>query len=295
MRTIFSKVYFNSNIIFFLLFSALVSVSNVAAESNRLNTQTSKYKDYIIKFMQGEAPSGALDKLLITREGKKLFTIEGVQNIRDGADLKEIEDLNNITSPLLIVDDYSGGAHCCYGTTILNLHPDFKILAKFRGGHSEVKIEKLSKPDSFRVKLDDWSYSYKWTSFAGSHAPEVILHLVVDKVSVAPKEMKKKPLSSQELNHIIQDINSTNYPNFEYYPLEQQKDERYISKLLKPVLDLIYSGNTKQAQQIIEQTWPGDKPSKEHFIRDLKQTLRQSRYYNDIVELNKPYPILEAK
>jgi len=58
---------------------------------------------------------------------------------------------------------------------------------------------------------------------------------------------------------------------------------------------LIYSGNTKQAQQIIEQTWPGDKDSKEHFISDMKQTLRESRYYNDIVELNKPYPLLEAK
>lgn len=70
--------------------------------------------------------------------------------------------------------------------------------------------------------------------------------------------------------------------------MEQQKEELYFSKLLKPVLDLIYSGNTEQAQQIIDQTWPGDEASKERFMSDLKQALLESNYYNDIAELNKP-------
>ncbi len=287
MQLTFSRVYLKFKIIFFLLFSPLVSAADLDPESKMPSTQTGMYKDYIIKFAQGESPNVVLNKLSITRQGKDLFTMEGVQNIRSGTDLKEIGDLNIINSPLLIVDDYSGGAHCCYSTTILKLHPDFKILATFEGKDSEVEIEKLSSPDSFRVRLKDWSYAYKWTSFAGSHAPEIVLHLVGDTVSVAHKEMVKKPLNSQELNHIIQDINSTNYPDFEYYPLEQQKEELYFSKLLKPVLDLIYSGNTEQAQQIIDQTWPGDEASKERFMSDLKQALLESNYYNDIAELNK--------
>jgi len=190
---------------FFLLLSTLISVSGLASEPElrRLNFQIGKYKDYLIKFVEGGAPSGCLNELLITRKDQELFTKVGVNSIRSGADLKLIEDLNNIFSPILIVADYSGGAHCCYSTTILKLDQNFKRLAEFEGGHSEVKVKKLQGADSFRIELNDWNYAYKWTSFADSYAPKVVLYLVQDNVYVAYKEMKEKPLSSQKIKYII--------------------------------------------------------------------------------------------
>lgn len=303
MQSIFSKEYFKFKIICFLLFSALVSISSLAAESKTVNTQTGKYKDYIIQLIEGEAPSGALNKLLITRKDQQLFIVEGVQSIRSGADLKKIENLNNITSPLLIVKDYSGGAHCCYTVTIIRLGPDFKILAQFEGSHSPIKIEKLPKPLSFRVKLSEW-YAYRWACFASSPAGDVILHFNKDKYFVAIDEMRKKPLTNQELEKIINDINSKDYLNFKYaYPFmgtvdslsenERRSNDEYFRGLLSVIFDLIYSGRSRQAREIIDRTWPGDKEAKKLFILHVQQAVKESKYYDALIALNKPYNILD--
>lgn len=241
-------------------------------------------------------------KLSIINNGKELFSEEGFINLSNGNTLETIIDLNDINYPILIVDSYSGGAHCCYKLSFLNLGDNFSILGEFNGAHSAVTLQKLDNNLGFKITLRDWNYAYRWTSFASSYAPEVILHYVKNKQSVAIEEMHKKELTNQELQNLINDIKSLDYSNFKYaYNHNTQKlslqeaqiHDMYFGKLLKAVLDLIYSGNASQARKLIDMTWPNSNKTKKMFLHDLKQAIKESNYYNDLVILNKLSPDFE--
>lgn len=300
------KTYFLSKLLIVLFTLSLIFASIGPAYSSlptaeTKKIQTTKYNNYYIKLEPLEN-SLVYSKLSIINNSKELFSEEGVINLSKGDNLETINDLNDINYPILIVDSYSGGAHCCYTVSFLNLENNFSILGEFNGVHSAVTIQKLENNLGFKITLRDWNYAYRWTSFASSHAPEVVLYYVKNKQSVAIEEMRKRGLTNQELQNLINNIKSRDYSNFKYaYNNDTQKlsfqeaqvHDMYFGKLLEAVLDLIYSGNASQARKVIDMTWPSSKESKKMFLRDLKQAIQESNYYNDLVILNKLSPDFE--
>lgn len=281
----------------FIILTGLPIIASLGvAFAEEPQIQQSQYKHYSIKLEKHPEIGTSADKILIMDNGKEVFTTEGSISVQQGYELEEINDPFVIKSPILIINEYSGGAHCCYTTTILNLSEKFKILAIFKGGHSPIELRKSNHEANFEVKLDDWTYAYRWTSFADSYAPRVILHSKGGKYVPDVEAMRKPPLSKKQLDEIISTINSDKYISFKYAykdnmdtlaVKETRSNGAYFDAVLKIVLDLIYSGQASQAWYVIDKTWPSDSQSKQLFIKDLKQAIRESPYFEAINTINK--------
>ena len=186
--------------------------------------------------------------------------------------LEEInDDISSINPPLFVVNSYSGGAHCCYTTTIIKLGTEFQLIAKLDGGYSPVVIKPDRNSKQFKIEVEDWSYANRCTSFAKSYAPKVILHYEKGQYIADLKAMSTIANNNTVVDSFIKHINSLKYKAFKYVedqskePLSAEEilaNEAYFGKLLTAMFDLIYSGNFIQAIYVLDQTWPGDLQSK---------------------------------
>jgi hypothetical protein len=281
--------------LFVLILLLLLSFQVVALETNER-----QYNNYIIRLDKKSLEDGVTaDKLIISQNGKLLFEEEGNITFREVLNLDEIGDLKKITFPTIVIDNYSGGAHCCFTTSIIDLADKLNI-SKFEGVNGYVELRPIANSNYFKVIIPDNAYIYQWTSFASSPFPEVIMYYDAKSNIYQPNisSMKKAELSREALRKKINHINAKTYKNFKYAYKEdldlltfnnRNANEEYFAKLLPIVLDLIYSGNMSQAMETTNKTWPSNKESKKLFISDLNKAIRKSPYADVILELNKPY------
>jgi hypothetical protein len=281
--------------LFVLILLLLLSFQVLALETNER-----QYNNYIIRLDKKSLEDGVnADKLIISQNGKLLFEEEGNITFREVLNLDEIGDLKKITFPTIVIDNYSGGAHCCFTTSIIDLADKLNI-SKFEGVNGYVELRPIANSNYFKVIIPDNAYIYLWTSFASSPFPEVIMYYDAKSniYQLNISSMKKAKLSREALRKKINHINAKTYKNFKYAYKEdsdlltfnnRNANEEYFAKLLPIVLDLIYSGNMSQAMEITDKTWPSNKESKKLFISDLNKTIRKSPYADAILKLNKPY------
>ncbi len=264
--------------------------------------KTIYYQDYKIElFDKSSIEFGetiAANELIISKNGNSVFHInQGVTNVDSGYDLKNIEKLDSITSPILVITETSGGMHCCWTTTILNLEDNLKILAKFDGGSAPAELLLAPEENGFIVTIFDGVYEYKFTSLADSPQPKIILSLQNGKYLFDQARMQRTFLDDTQLISIVDGINSKKYLNFKY-EFGYKNDALYFRPLLNVVLDLIYSGRAEQAWLIIDRTWPGDKNSKNKFITDLTDCIGKSKYAEALNQMNNTdikFPALQTK
>src|SRR5690606_38183156 len=86
-------------------------------------------------------------------------------------------DVTGDGRPDFVLQSYSGGAHCCFYTLIIEREPEILLLAELDGAHAEVRLENLDQDPALEAVLLDWTFAYWKTSFADSPAPQVILKL----------------------------------------------------------------------------------------------------------------------
>ncbi len=248
-------------------------------------TQSVKYKNYTITFETNtERP---WSKLIVTRGKAKLVEISGVISMLNGYELQKIDNVNSIHSPLLIINNFTGGANCCFETAIIKLEDKFK-LDNIDGGKDSVQVKTLANGNFLEITLRDWTYAYRWTSGAASPAPPVMLRDSNGKYEPYVKSMRKNKLTKIELTKAINKIKSTNYVGFKYAgETIVAENEQYFALALKIMLNLTYSGNYPQAIYVLDQTWPGDVASKRAFIKDFNKVINESPYAKVVKELNK--------
>jgi hypothetical protein len=269
------------NFVFFVLFAVFSS----NALEPELTSDKITFNGYEINTLYSKQDK-KIEKLVISKNKKIIFTAEGIISIKQGRNLNEVQTISKIKDQLLIIEDYSRGAHCCYTTTIIKLNDPFKIIATLHGENSPVVLNPISKKAHFVASLQDWTYAYKWVCFAKSPAPKVILHYQDNQYVPDLNSMKKNKLSLSLINKSITAINDKLYPAFNYGDEDNKNREEYLAKLLHLALDLTYKGQVSEAWKAIHKTWPGDLSSKNQFIEDFKKTLKESPYYESINALN---------
>jgi hypothetical protein len=172
------------------------------------SAQERQYGSYKIILEKNAEAGASADKIIIMHDRKILIEETGVVSLNNGYDLQEITDLNEINSPLVVINSYSGGTHCCHQTTILDLSKTFKIIASVAGNNSTVELLKTSDSELFKLEILDWSYAYLWTSFSKSPAPKVVLIYKGRKYVPDLKAMQKAKLSPEALASEISKINA---------------------------------------------------------------------------------------
>lgn len=177
--------------------------------------------------------------------------------------------------PDFVLQSYSGGAHCCYYTLVLEREPELSVLAEFDGAHSPAQMVNLDNDPALEVRLRDWTFAYWKASFAESPAPEVVLALQDGVYAGSPTHMRKAPPPAAELEQRIAAARAWLLEEGTPSPL-----------LWGPMLDYIYGGNAETAFALLDAAWPDEVPGKAGFVLQFGAQLSFSPYWDTVAELN---------
>ncbi len=260
--------------------------------ANDAPNRTWKFNDYTIT-VERTSGGGIFDQDLLTirRSGKLIHAeiAQHVEFISPAAGESQLPELESITSPTprdIVIESYSGGAHCCFSIEVATLADQFDLSAPLVLRDVSAALIKLPQGEVYGFRSADQSYAYRWTGFAESPSPEIVLRYDQKRgFTVAIDLMRKPKLPREPLQTTAQKMrddtetwkNAGDSPPADY---------------LRAVMGLVYAGDEDGARQFAFAAWPDWKPGLEKFVSDLYGcALPSGPWWAAIAELNgiKPY------
>jgi hypothetical protein len=207
------------------------------------------------------------------------------------------KDITGNGVPNLVLNFSTGGAHCCYSYDVFELGPKLKRIGSFDVADAfDSRFEKQGDDSNLVFVTRDYTFRYWNASFTGSPAPDVKLRYCNGKYRLAADLMRKPPPPEAELDKLA----------------DQVRQETFATPpplLWDTMLDLIYSGNEKEAYRFLDKAWPplprksGPTPpgyvkltlpasgpnirKKQNFVREFRRQLAISPYWQEISAMNR--------
>ena len=173
-------------------------------------------------------------------------------------------------NPHFVFSKWTGGAHCCYSLHIFSLGQDFREVAAIEGGNSQPILKDLDGDHIPEIEVLDDFLAYQFSSFAMSAFTTVVLKYSDGQYRVSAELMKKLP---PNFNHWKPKIKS--WKN----DLRRKDPEWPPPSLIQTMTDLIFTGNRKEAFDLIHSIWPPDVSGKNDFLTAYEEALKQSNFY----------------
>jgi hypothetical protein len=191
--------------------------------------------------------------------------------------------------PDVLINYYSGGAHCCSSSYFLNLGDAVQLVDSIDTGHDSIVVVGKNPKGGLLFSVSDTSYAYWQIGFAGSAFPNVILHFVDGKLLPDFARMTKPPppltvLRNRARNARNQLSNDAYLGEDEEGSVLYKENASFQTGFWGEMLDLIYSGNESLAWQYLDLVWPSAKRGKDIFLSDFKKKLSDSPYWRQIQE-----------
>jgi hypothetical protein len=291
--------------IFFIIFCILLIFNDLKAQTDTLIyqnisyllTTNLNYHDYSLKLYvhQNQADDYLQPTLLLLKkDDQEVFKLE-VPNPKylkiNALEGDTIVDINGDKIEELIIEEYSGGAHCCTFWHILALGDEFKAFNKLDAMDGDFKLEDINKDKIYEIITWDYGFAYWNASFSECNPPKVILSYQNGQYLPDAKLMKKKPnaaifkqeakLAKQKINAVLKAIPEWN--NF----LKEDASSRwgFLSvgnsefDLWFTLLNLVYSGNRTKAKSFVGKAFPEAlKPYQNTFWQDFENQLLKCQY-----------------
>ncbi|MDP8259649.1 MAG: VCBS repeat-containing protein [Candidatus Gygaella obscura] len=270
--------------------------------------------EYFIKICEydEEGIPLVLDRLEIYKNNELIYKDENKQfriglmydEMPEGALINGCQDITGDGQLNLVIANYSGGAHCCFGFMIFQLGENFKLLDTVNAGDSDLaRFEDLDGDGKLEFIGNDWTFAYWNETFFGSPEPRIVLKYRGGKYLLALDLMKKPLPSPREEEKIFKNIQSDIRKIEQSSKMQIKKDlpfgEPDVGKdtgyfawvkgdVILPgsvwgyMLDLIYTGHPSEAWRFLDKVWPEGKSGKEKFIADFKEQLSLSPYWDSI-------------
>lgn len=202
-------------------------------------------------------------KLASTAQGRRSSTL-----------IRSTLDKTGDGVPDVMLDYFSGGAHCCFSTYFLNLGDVVDLVEVINTENAGMLAIGKNPQGGLRFSSNENAFAYWNIHFAGSPLPEVILEFENGVLTPNFMLMKKPPPSLASLKskaRVAQKkINLDRYTEVSIGEFE----EAFWSEML----DLIYTGNETLAWQYFDLVWPNQKPGREQFLADFKEQLASTYY-----------------
>lgn len=202
--------------------------------------------------------------------GQEAFSVESIGS-----------DVTGDSVPNLVIRQRGAGAHGDSRYLVLEIDGSSVKKIDVIDGLLDVELLDLDDDGIDEITGRDKAYSYfGGDSHAASPLPLVVLSF--DKAQgkfVPDKElMSKPPFTPDRLNEL-----SLKYKT----DTRWSKESRPPSELFAAVLELIYSGNEKQARELLDASWP-DVPEipKAEYQKELESNTRRNPFYPAITEWN---------
>lgn len=171
--------------------------------------------------------------------------------------------------PDVMLDYFSGGAHCCWETYFLNLGPTVDLVESIDVGHSGIIAIGVNPKGGLIFETGENAFAYWNTSFANSPLPDVILVFSDNNLVPDFELMRKRPPPLSELRRKAQLARA----KMDLEPYTGVDSTEFEVSFWGEMLELIYSGNETLAWQYFELVWPSAKPGKNRFIADFNEQL----------------------
>jgi len=226
---------------------------------------------------------GMTHDLLVTRRDKPVWSLsEYFVKLLDRDSLGLPRDLNDDQIPDVIIETFSGGAHCCFVQYVVSLGNRFEVLDTIdhAGLWSDRDGDRLWEVTASDLTLDYWKLPH-----SDSPIPFVILE-ATDSGFVPNVELMRKPApTATEVLAVLRDARSRDWRDY-----NKLSETMFMSPaqavLHRHLVELIYSGNAKTGLEVLETGWPLFILGREQYTLDLLEKLRTSPYWEVLAEMN---------
>jgi len=219
------------------------------------------------------------------------------------------DNINNI-----VIKHWSGGAHCCHSVTVFELGPTLKVLGRFDGEDSTPFFKDLNGDGIYEVLMRDSTFAYWNECYAGSPLPPLAFHYHDRHYSLATDIMRDQlddeyvrelmgnaSRLREEIRVAAKDAGQPEQPPGAWNGMEDaairfvngtDRNERRIqayfeyepwywlpSELWGVMLDLIYGGRAKKADEFFIQAWPVGLAGSAEFLAEFRSQLALSPHW----------------
>ncbi len=235
-----------------------------------------QYRDFTVR-ITGDQDVLSAGRLEILRKGQRVYSLSSTGGSFAFVHQPPIgANVLGSGEPILAIDEYSGGAHCCHDTLLFGLGAGFRVAGKLPGGDA---------PGEFGLSGGKWLYqhydgTFRYWKAAFAYSPQcrVTLAFADGRWKLLPDQMRRRPFGQAAVARLALTISSDGWD-------ETQKPElgRYNPELWEYMLDMIYSGNPQAAFRLFDLAWPKRLAAeKEQFRRDFLAQLHLSPYSQEI-------------
>ena len=176
-------------------------------------------------------------------------------------------DITGEGNPDLIVTGYSGGAHCCFSSTVYDLGPTLTVIPVAGGGNCSGTFEDLDGDGSYEFLTCDDAFAYHYCCYAGSPMVRVIL-CYERKIGYVPASPRFASLYEPDIvAHTELAQQATDATMCEW-------DETSKCAVLPLILDYLYSGRMDQAWEVLERYYSF--PDADTFRAEIEAVVRSS-------------------
>ncbi len=183
-------------------------------------------------------------------------------------------DFDRSGYPNVIIESYSGGAHCCFSTAVYDLG-DTLIpigLPPSPGGNSPGEFVDLDGDGVVEFRTADDSFAYAYCAFAGSPAVLVILEYSSAERRFVPAGPAHADLYRDEIERDTARAEAALAGG-----AEGGWDETGKCEVLPLVLDYLYSGDPESAWAALERFYPYS--DRDAFRAEIEGVVNASPYY----------------
>jgi hypothetical protein len=172
----------------------------------------------------------------------------------------------------IVIEYYSGGAHCCFSLNICNISNDkFNILDSLYLGNSYYDVKDLDGNGELEIISSNDMFAYAFTNFSQSRFPITIYSLKNNKLKLANKEFEKEVLAHiKELQEELQEYTKSGFVCPSSADEETfNTDAGAVQAVLAPIVaDYESIGMVNKGYELINKVYKC--PDKDRFVTILK-------------------------
>ncbi len=255
------------------------SAEQASARPSAKSVET-RFNEYRVATYENE--EGDHQTLEIRRAGALLHSMEGfrfaIGHVADSELAKRTPVGSDITArgvPMLVVSEWTGGAHCCYRFHLFEVGTQFRFLQTMDAGHGDQsRFENLDQDPALEFQMNDWTFAHWRTSFAQSPAPRVILKFSEGQYRLCPDLMRKVRPTETALRQKAAELASSDAWNAGGQPPVE---------LWVEMLDLIYAGNPRDAWELLRMSWPANNANRADFEHEFRAQLARSPFAGSLL------------
>lgn len=170
---------------------------------------------------------------------------------------------------VLIISQWTGGAHCCYVLKFFELEKNFVKLPEIEDRFAYPMLRGWEEGNFPRIETLDPFLEERFSSYAQSATGKVVLEYVDGKFVPAIEYMKTP------LKHPDHKILASIKEEFQ----RPYKGEWPPPPFIQALTNLTYGGHKEAAENLLNEVWPSQLEGKSEFWKAYEAELKKSEYY----------------